>query len=271
MVLKLSIPFIDPVAFYAFGWPVRWYGISYLLAFYSAWFLGRYFTNQYSTNMHLQKIDTKHFDQLLTGCILGVIIGGRLGHMIFYDFDNMIENPLSIIKTWEGGMAFHGGLIGFAFAAILYIRKHHLNLPLLADIISLVAPIGIFYVRVANFINNELIGRTTDFPIAVLLYNEGIPRHPSQLYEALLEGIILFIILFTHYKKFLGLKNQGSICGLFFILYGIFRFFVEYVREPSDGIFTIFNTFSLTYGQLLTLPMLFIGGFIFFMIKKNDH
>jgi phosphatidylglycerol:prolipoprotein diacylglycerol transferase len=270
MFSKISIPFIDPVAFYAFGWPVRWYGISYLLAFYSTWFFGRYFTNQYCARTHLPKIDIKHFDQLLTACILGVIIGGRLGHMIFYDFDNMVENPSSLIKIWEGGMAFHGGLIGFTFAAIFYIRKHHLNLPLLADIMSLVAPIGIFYVRIANFINNELIGRVTDFPIAVLLYNEGIPRHPSQLYEALLEGIILFIILFTYYKKFLSLKNQGNICGLFFIWYGIFRFLVEYIREPSDGVFSVFNTFCLTYGQLLTLPMLFIGGIIFYM-KKNDH
>jgi phosphatidylglycerol:prolipoprotein diacylglycerol transferase len=268
MFSSISIPFIDPIAFYIFGWPVRWYGISYLLAFYSTWFLGRYFTHGYCSRMDLPKVDAKHFDQLLTACVLGVIIGGRLGHMIFYDFNGMSENPLSIVKTWEGGMAFHGGLIGFAIAAFFYIRRHQLNLPLLADMISLVAPIGIFYVRIANFINNELIGRVTNFPISVILYDENIPRHPSQFYEALLEGVLLFIILFFYYKKLLNLKNQGRLCGLFFIFYGIFRFLVEYVREPSDGIFEIFNLFFLTYGQLLTLPMVLIGGFIF-SIRRN--
>lgn len=270
MISPIPIPFIDPIAFYVFEWPVRWYGISYFLAFYSTWFLNRYFTNQYCHSMHLPKIEAKHFDQLLTRCILGVIIGGRLGHMIFYDFDNMIANPLSIIKTWEGGMAFHGGLIGCSFSAFFYIRKHNLNLPLFADMISLVAPIGIFYVRIANFINNELIGRITHFPISVLLHNENIPRHPSQLYEAFLEGIFLFVILFFYYKKLLNIKKQGRLCGLFFIFYGIFRFFVEYVREPSDGVFDMLNLFSLTYGQLLTLPMILIGSGIFFIRKHHD-
>lgn len=263
MFQNIQLPYIDPVAFYVLDWPVRWYGLSYLVAFYTCWLAGRFFTNQYLVLQGQKPLETKHFDQLLTVCILGVIIGGRLGHMIFYDFEKMITNPISIFKTWEGGMAFHGGLIGFACCALYYLQKHKLNKWLLADMMCLVAPIGIFFVRIANFINNELIGRQTEFFISVILYNDDIPRHPSQLYEAFFEGIFLFFILFYFYKKQLHTKTEGVLTALFFASYGFFRFMLEYVRLPSDGMMYFLN-FSLTYGQVLTLPMIFIGFYIYY-------
>ena len=267
-LFPLHLPYIDPVAFYILEWPIKWYGISYMISFYLTWFLSKRYMNFFCTKWHIQNLDVKDIDNLLTYGIIGVIIGGRLGHMIFYDFDTMVSSPITTFKTWEGGMAFHGGLIGFAIALITYAIKKKLNIKLIADIAALVAPVGIFFVRIGNFINNELIGRPTSFFISVIPHGHELPGHPSQIYEALFEGLFLHIILLLYFKKSLKLKNQGSICALFLMLYGVFRFFLEYLREPSDGIFNIFGIINITYGQILTLPMLVIGVFIWKRVTR---
>ncbi|CAO5675053.1 MAG: Phosphatidylglycerol--prolipoprotein diacylglyceryl transferase [Holosporales bacterium] len=263
-------PQIDPVAFHILNWPVRWYGLSYVVAFFIAWYCLKTFSIKYiNKNPSLNtKLTNKQIDDLLTFGILGVIIGARLGHMVFYDFKTMILNPLSIFKTWEGGMAFHGGLLGCVVFCVYYIRREKLPLTLMADFIALSVPLGIFCVRIANFINQELYGRITDCSLGVIFNNETFARHPSQLYEAFLEGIVLFGILFYTYAKKLTPKNQGLLCAQFFIWYGIFRFISEYLREPSDGVFNIFSL-PLTYGQVLTLPMIFIGMIISSNVKKT--
>ncbi|MBP9752839.1 MAG: prolipoprotein diacylglyceryl transferase [Proteobacteria bacterium] len=263
-------PQIDPVAFYVFNWPVRWYGISYIAAFIIAWVClnkaSKYYLNKNPVlNFSISK---KQVDDLLTFGILGVIIGARLGHMVFYDFDAMISNPLSIFKTWEGGMAFHGGLLGCILACTFYIKKEKLPFALLADLISLSVPLGIFCVRIANFINQELYGRITLSYLGVIFNNEAVARHPSQLYEAFLEGFLLFVILFYTFLKKLKPQNQGILYANFFIFYGIFRFLSEYVREPSDGVFNV-HFLTLTYGQVLTFPMIIIGVILLWAIFKR--
>ncbi|CAO5672836.1 MAG: Phosphatidylglycerol--prolipoprotein diacylglyceryl transferase [Holosporales bacterium] len=252
------MPPIDPIAFHLLGWPVRWYGLSYAIAFLCASFLIKRKSLDYTNKHNMPEIETKHFDNLITYCILGIILGGRLGHMVFYDFQTLIQNPIAILKTWEGGMAFHGGLLGCVLAAYLYVKKNKLPLTLFADLLALVTPLGIFFVRLANFVNQELYGRITDLPIGMIFKGDPHPRHPSQLYEAFLEGILLFFILNFVFKRYLAPKKQGLVCALFFLGYGIARFLVEYVREPSDGEFAILGVI-LTYGQLLTIPMIVYG------------
>lgn len=259
---------IDPIAFHLFGWPVRWYGLSYAISFLCAGFFLKRWSAFYTQKHNIPDVTPKHYDNLLTYCILGIILGGRLGHMIFYDFQTMMQNPLTIFKTWEGGMAFHGGLLGCILAAYIYVKKNKLSVALFADLMALVTPIGIFFVRLANFINQELYGRVTDLPIGIIFKGDQNPRHPSQLYEALLEGIVLFFILNYIFKKHLTPKKQGIICALFFLGYGIARFLVEYVREPSDGEFVILGLI-LTYGQLLTIPMIIYGFTYLLILKKN--
>lgn len=254
----MNMPPIDPIAFYLFGWPVRWYGLSYAIAFLCAGFFIKRWSLYYTNKHNMPDIAPKHYDNLITYCILGIILGGRLGHMVFYDFHTLIQNPIAIFKTWEGGMAFHGGLVGCVLAAFIYVKKNKLPIALFADLIALVTPLGIFFVRLANFVNQELYGRITDLPIGIIFNGDPHPRHPSQLYEAFLEGILLFFILNFVFKRYLAPKKQGLVCALFFLGYGIARFLVEYVREPSDGEFAILGVI-LTYGQLLTIPMIVYG------------
>lgn len=252
----MHFPNIDPIAFHLLGWPVRWYGISYFIAFMLTWYLIRRYSDLFKQN-----IEKEHFDHLLTYCIVGIVVGGRLGHMVFYDFHSMIQNPLSILKTWEGGMAFHGGLIGCFLGATLYLRKNKLPLLVVMDLMALVAPLGIFCVRIANFINAELYGRITTLPWGVIFPGQEFPRHPSQLYEAMLEGLLLFVLMRLCARRSFEVKAYGNLTGLFLIGYGFARFMVEYVREPSDGVFSLLDL-TLTYGQLLTLPMIVLGAII---------
>lgn len=266
----MIMPSIDPVAFYLFGWPVRWYGLSYAVAFLLASYFLKYFKSAYAKMYSNPEynIENKHLDNIITFGILGVILGGRLGHMFFYDFHNMVTNPVSIFKTWEGGMAFHGGLVGCVLAAYIYVRKNKLPVALLADLIAFVTPLGIFCVRLANFVNQELYGRVTDLPFGIIFKGETLPRHPSQLYEAFLEGPLLFFMMYWFFKKKLNPCNQGMLCSIFFTGYGFSRFLVEYVREPSDGEFNILGII-LTYGQILTLPMIIYGLFYMLFIQKS--
>lgn len=252
-----TFPDIDPIAFYIFSWPVRWYGISYFMAFIVWLFLVKHYNTKYAPYF-AEKISNMHFENMLSYGIMGIILGGRLGHMVFYDFDRMIQDPVSIFKTWEGGMAFHGGLLGCIIACSIYIKRHKLPFTIIADLVSLVVPIGLFFVRIANFINAELFGRITDSKWGIIFPGHAHPRHPSQLYEAFFEGIFLFVVLRLLFPYVAKKRFHGCIYGMFFIIYGVSRFMIEYVREPSDGEFFILG-YILSYGQILTLPMVFIG------------
>jgi len=201
--------------------------------------------------------------------VIGIIIGGRLGYIIFYNFNYYINNLFEIFKVWEGGMSFHGGLIGIIVASILFSKKNNQDSFLYMDLVSLVAPIGIFFGRLANFINSELYGTPTDIPWAVTFIQvDNLSRHPSQLYEAILEGVILFIIL-MYFKNKDYLKKPGLISGLFLIFYSLFRFFIEFVRVPDEQLGYLI--FELSMGQIISLIFFVIGIILFYFKNENKQ
>ena len=219
----------DPVAFQIMSFEIRWYSLAYIVGIVIGWLLCK--------KIFIQKSDiNEKFDDYITYLIIGIIIGGRLGYIIFYNFNYYINNIFDIFKIWEGGMSFHGGLIGVIVASILFAKKNNQDSFLYMDLVSLVAPIGIFFGRLANFINSELYGTPTDVPWAVTFIQvDNLSRHPSQLYEAILEGIILFLIL-IYFRNKDYLKKPGLISGLFLIFYSLFRFFIEFFRVPDEQI-----------------------------------
>ena len=230
---------LDPILF-DFGFiAIRWYSIAYIAGILFGWWLGKKIIIKRFQNTGRQ-FDLKEFDNLITYLIISLIVGGRVGYVIFYNLGYYILNPLDIIKIWEGGMSFHGALIGITIGTYLFSKKKKISSFFLLDVIACVSPIGIFFGRIANFINGELIGKTTNISWSVIFpATDMLPRHPSQLYEAFLEGIVLFIILNTYILK----KNYrtGSCSSLFLILYGLFRIISELFREPDPQIGLIFN------------------------------
>ena len=207
----------------------------------------------------------KKFDDYITYLIIGVITGGRLGYVIIYNFNYYINNLLDIFKIWEGGMSFHGGLIGIILTSIIFAKKNNQNVFLYLDIVALVAPIGIFFGRLANFINSELYGTITNVSWAVIFTKvDDFPRHPSQLYEALMEGLVLFLILIYFRNKFLN--KPGIISSLFLIFYSIFRFFIEFYRVPDEQLGYVF--LNLSMGQAISLVFMFSGLILFY--HKNE-
>ena len=254
-------PSIDPVII-SFGYiNFRWYSLAYILAF----LIGLYLIKLFNKKMKYQ-IKNQVLDNFMMWSVLGVIIGGRLGYVIFYQFEIFLNNPLYIIYIWKGGMSFHGGLVGMSASIFLFAKKNNLKFFLLSDFVSLVAPIGLFFGRLANFINVELIGRVTEFPFAIIYPAiDNLPRHPSQLYEAFFEGFILFVILLLIMLKNIPNIKCGYISGVFLLLYGAFRFMIEFLREPDFHIGLFFNL--LTMGQLLCFPLIIFGAFILIKIK----
>ena len=260
----LTYPNIDPVAFYVFGWPVRWYGIAYAAALALGWHLMRHYNAKY-TPYFSQKIPRIHIDNVLLYIIICIPLGSRLGHMLFYDFDCLMQDPLSMFKIGNGGMSFHGGFIGCVLAIYCYSKRSHISFSHLCDIAALSTPIGLVFIRIGNFINAELYGRVTRSGWGMVFPGHKHPRHPSQLYEAFFEGIVLFILLRILFPYAVKRRLNGLIAGVFFLGYGLARFFVEYVREPVDGEFRVFG-FIYSYGQILTAPMIVIGAFMCFRI-----
>ena len=243
----------DPVAIQIFSVEIRWYSLAYILGILIGWFLGK--------KVFLLDANLKDkFDDYITYLILGIIIGGRLGYVFFYNFGYYSNHILDIFKIWQGGMSFHGGLIGVIIASIWFSKKNNHNPFSYLDIVSIVAPIGIFFGRIANFINSELYGIETKVPWAVkFIQIDNLPRHPSQLYEAFFEGILLFFILIYFRKKGL-MKIPGCISGLFLIFYSIFRFSIEFLRVPDPQLgYLILN---LSMGQIISLIFLLIGVYI---------
>jgi len=256
---------IDPILF-NFGFiAIRWYSLAYIAGILIGWWLGKKIITQRSDNND-QKISVKTFDDLITYLIISMIIGGRVGYIIFYNLGYYILNPLDIIKIWEGGMSFHGAVIGIVIGVYLFSLKRGISSLFLLDIIACVSPIGIFFGRIANFINAELIGKTTNGSWGVIFPTvDMLPRHPSQLYEAFLEGIILFTIL----NLFIFNRNYviGLNSSLFLIFYGFFRIFSELFREPDIQVGYLFNLFSM--GSILSFIMILAGMIIFVFIKKR--
>ncbi len=249
----------DPVAFNIFTIEFRWYSLSYIIGILIGWYLAK------KIFIKNDNFSTK-FDDSLTYIIIGIIVGGRIGYVLIYDLEYYLNNLAEIFKIWNGGMSFHGGLIGIIISIILFSKKNLDNPYKYLDIISLVAPVGLFFGRIANFINSELYGYETSVPWAVkFLRVDDLYRHPTQLYEASFEGVILFLLLLFFWKKNY-LSSPGKISALFLIFYSIFRFFVEFFRVPDEqlGYFIL----NLTMGQLLSILFLIFGMFIFF--KKNE-
>ena len=260
----------DPVLI-DFGFlQIRWYSISYILGILLGWaYASKLIRKTAKDKYSVDNITKTQLDDLIIYLILGIIIGGRLGYIILYNFQYYSQNIIEIFKIWEGGMSFHGGLLGVVISILVFSNKNKLNFFKFSDIVSCVAPIGIFLGRIANFINGELYGKISNLPWAIIFPNGGsVSRHPSQIYEALLEGVLLFILInFLALKKNLLIKT-GYISGLFLILYSILRIFSEIFREPDSHIGYIFNYFSL--GILLSLLTLIIG-FVIIFIKKNEQ
>ena len=249
----------DPVALEIFSLEVRWYSLAYIFGIILGWILAK--------KLFIQNIEIKNkFDDYLTYLIIGIILGGRLGYIFIYNLGFYINNPLDIFKIWQGGMSFHGGLIGIIFASIIFAKNNNQNSFLYMDIVALVAPIGIFFGRIANYINSELYGTVTNVPWAVTFVQvDNLPRHPSQLYEALLEGIFLFLILIYFRNKFLN--KPGVISGLFLIFYSTFRFFVEFYRVPDDQLGYMLLNFTM--GQVVSLIFILSGVLLFYFKNEN--
>jgi len=248
----------DPVAFEFLTFEIRWYSLSYIAGIVLAWI--------YIKKFILKETEySKYIDDLISYIIIGVIIGGRLGYVIFYNFEYYINNPLEILMIWTGGMSFHGGVLGVIISTYLFCKKNKLSTFYFLDLISLSAPIGIFLGRIANFINSELYGTRTDFFLAVIFEKvDTVSRHPSQLYEAFFEGIILFILLNFIYKKYINHK-PGVLSALFLIFYSVFRFIIEFTREPDAHIGLVFM--ELSQGQVMSI-LFFVVGLIILKIKN---
>ncbi|MCF6220423.1 MAG: prolipoprotein diacylglyceryl transferase [Robiginitomaculum sp.] len=265
---------LKPEAFSIGPLSVKWYGISYIVGLFGAYFYAKRSSAKQSIWQNPQASgdpvlvpSKRNLEDLMFFSLLGIIIGGRIGFILLYDLGAYIENPSRIFKVWEGGMAFHGGFLGVCVAAIYLARSRGLKLIRVADILAISAPIGIGLVRLANFVNQELYGRETDVPWAVIFMRDSYwlnPRHPSQLYEAFLEGLVIFSVLWLASRKFKILTKPGLATGMFLMMYGSFRIFVEFFREPDAALFG-----PLTRGMTYSLPMVLIGVLVILWASKR--
>ena len=256
-------PQFDPVAFSLGPLAVRWYGLMYLAAFVQFILLGRY-----RIRARPGFLTTEQLDDLLFYGMLGVILGGRLGQVLFYEPTYFLSHPLEILAVWKGGMSFHGGFLGVLFAMALWTRKHQFAWFDIMDFVAPLVPLGLAAGRVGNFINGELWGRVADpnLPWAMAFPQAGDmqPRHPSQLYHVGLEGIALFVILWLYSSK---PRPRGAVSGVFLIGYGTFRFITEFFREPDAGIFG--QSYTISMGQWLSLPMILVGVLLLLMAGQK--
>ena len=249
----------DPVAIEIFSLEIRWYSLAYILGILLGWYLAK--------KVFIYDNIKHRFDDYVTYVIIGLILGGRIGYILFYNLDHYLNNFFDIFKIWQGGMSFHGGVIGIIISSYLFVKKNNEDVLKYLDVIALISPIGIFFGRIANFINSELYGHETLVPWAVKFVQiDNLYRHPSQLYEATLEGVILFLILLYFWTKDF-LKIPGKLSALFLIFYSVFRFIIEYYRLPDEHLgYLIFN---LTMGQLLSF-LFFITGFFLYYLKNGN-
>ena len=254
----------DPVAIEIFSLEIRWYSLAYIVGILLGWILSK---KIFITDLKLKE----KFDDFITYIILGIIIGGRIGYVLLYNPSYYSSNLIDIFKIWQGGMSFHGGLIGVIIVSIWFAKKNNHNAFSYLDTISLVAPIGIFFGRISNFVNSELYGLETNLPWAVkFIQIDNLYRHPSQLYEAIFEGLVLFsILIYFRNKGFI--KIPGLISGLFLVLYSIFRFIIEFFRVPDEHLGYLFYNFTM--GQIISFIFLLIGMYLVinkYEIKKKS-
>jgi len=253
----LPFPAINPILLQWGPLAIRWYAIAYIAGLILGWALIRRVVADDRLWGGAARPSRDSIDDLLVYCALGVVIGGRLGNVLFYDPGHYFSHPLEILEVWQGGMAFHGGLIGAFVGVVLFARRYEAPLFTVLDLASLVAPIGIFFGRIANFIKPELWGRPTDVPWAMIFPgSDGLPRHPSQIYEALLEGLAVFVLLSAAARGG-ALKRPGLIAGGFGVFYGVARIISEFFRDPDPRLEDLGNGFTM--GMLLSAPMIIIG------------
>ncbi|MDR1777789.1 MAG: prolipoprotein diacylglyceryl transferase [Desulfovibrio sp.] len=243
---------VDPVAFSLGSLHIRWYGLMYLFGFGTGWFLGRRRAALPNSGWQAASVD-----DMLTCAMLGVILGGRFGYVLFYDLAAYVREPWEILRIWNGGMSFHGGLLGVIAALAIFARMRGLSFLKVTDFVAPLVPPGLFFGRIGNFINGELWGKVSDVPWAVVFPGAGsMPRHPSQLYEAGLEGLVLFVLVWTYSAR---PRKNGAVSGLFAAGYGVARFCVEFVRVPDSQLgYLAFGW--LTMGQVLCLPLIAVGA-----------
>lgn len=255
----IPFPDIDPVLIHLGPFAIRWYALAYIAGLTLGW---RYILRMIATP-RLWKgpapVTPLQIDDALLWAAFGVILGGRIGYVLVYDLPAYLANPFEIVAVWHGGMSFHGGALGTLIGLGIFAWRQNISILAMFDLVSAAAPIGLFFGRIANFINSELWGRITDEPWGVIFPNGGpAPRHPSQLYEAALEGIVIFVILRILTHRFDALKRPGTIWGSFIALYGVARVFVEFFREPDIQLGYLYGGW-LTMGMVLSIPMIIIG------------
>lgn len=256
-------PQFDPVALAVGPLSIHWYGLMYLAAFGQFWWLGRL---RAARHPYLG-VDARVLDDLMFYGMLGVVLGGRLGQVLFYEPGHYLSHPGEILALWKGGMSFHGGFIGVCLAVVILARKHRLPLMSLADYVAPLVPLGLAFGRIGNFINGELWGRpaSPDLPWAMVFpFVDAVPRHPSQLYQAAMEGLLLFVLLAFYARS---RRPAGAVTGVFILFYGVFRFVAEYFRTPDDGIFGWSTTVSM--GQWLSLPMVLVGVLLLLFATRS--
>jgi phosphatidylglycerol:prolipoprotein diacylglycerol transferase len=255
-------PNLDPVLLKVGPLQIHWYGVMYLLAFGMAWVLGQWRVRQ------SRRWTKANLADLIFYCVLGVVIGGRLGYMVFYSLPSLIANPLDLIKVWQGGMSFHGGLLGVVISMALFAKRYQKSFFEVADFTAPLVPLGIAAGRLGNFINGELWGKATDLPWGMVFPNiDLLARHPSQLYEFLLEGLVLFFIVWIYSSK---PRPRMAVCGLFGLCYGVFRFCLEFFRVP-DVQYGYLAWNWLTMGQLLSLPLIAFGVITLYLAYINNR
>jgi phosphatidylglycerol:prolipoprotein diacylglycerol transferase len=259
----VSFPAIDPIAFSIGPLAVHWYGLAYVAGILLGWLVARDLLRRPALWRNATPPATvEQIDDFILWVAIGIVAGGRIGYILFYDFSAVAANPIRAIEVWNGGMSFHGGFLGATLAMVYFARKHAVPLWSLFDIVASVAPLGIFFGRIANFINGELWGRPADVPWAMAFPTGGpFPRHPSQLYEGALEGLVLFLLLQLLARAFKALQHPGRITGIFVTFYAVARIFVEFFREPDAQLGYLFGGW-LTMGMVLSLPMALVGLWI---------
>ncbi len=259
----LTYPDIDPVALSLGPLKVHWYGLMYLVGFGGGWWLGRWRAQRPGALLTPAQVD-----DLVFYVALGVVLGGRIGYVLFYNFSAFLAEPLLLFKVWQGGMSFHGGLLGVMAAVALFARKLKVHYFALMDFVAPLAPLGLGVGRIGNFINGELWGKVSDVPWAMVFPGAGpLPRHPNQLYEFLLEGVLLFTILWLYSHR---PRPVMAVSGLFAICYGAFRFLVEFVREPDAHLgYLAFGW--VTMGQVLSLPLLAAGAVLMILAARGGR
>ncbi|MFN3806569.1 prolipoprotein diacylglyceryl transferase [Asticcacaulis sp.] len=278
----MTLPDIDPVLLHIGPLALRWYALAYVAGIAVGWwYLTQLIRKESLWAPYPAPLSRENLEDLIIWMALGIILGGRIGYVLFYDLAPILKNPLQFFKVWEGGMSFHGGFIGVCIAGVLYSRRHRINPWTLGDLLSCAAPIGLFFGRIANFINGELWGRTTDAPWGMVFCNKYLlqqyggvcpagylPRHPSQLYEAVLEGILLFVVGYLLVHVYRKLRQPGLIMGVFVAGYGLARVLVEFVREPDAQMLPFFKH-VITMGQTLSLLMIIGGGIAIWLALRG--